>query len=111
MVACTLLGQEMGRPLPKPGANTLGRGCPQIKVGVEPLGQGPTDCSGLAGKVTAPVPTPPAVVGATQAAQRHGVCYPELLTVNLILTLQFGTTQTTATSLSRYLLVQSRRQV
>ena len=53
MVTCASVGQGTGRPLPKPGISTLGGGRPQNRVGVEPMGQGPKDCSGLAGKATA----------------------------------------------------------
>ncbi len=77
----TCSGEKKGRPIPKPSTNTPGRGCPQIRVGVEPLGEGPADCSGLAGYETAPASTPPAVAGATQAAQRCGVCYPGITVV------------------------------
>ncbi len=45
----TCLGEEKGWPITKPSTNTPGRGRPQITVGVESLGQGLADCSGLAG--------------------------------------------------------------
>ncbi len=47
--ADTYTGQVTGRLILKPSTNTLDRGCPQIRVMVEPLGPGPTDCLGLAG--------------------------------------------------------------
>jgi hypothetical protein len=77
----TCSGEEKGWPIPKPSTNTPGRGRPQIRVGVESLGQGPADCSGLAGKETASASTPSAVAGAMQAAQRSGVCYPGITAV------------------------------
>jgi hypothetical protein len=64
VVACASAGQVTGRPLPEPGTSALGGGCPQNRVGVEPMDQDPDDCSGLAGKATAPG-APPEVANTT----------------------------------------------
>ncbi len=42
-------GQAAGRSIPRPNTNTQDRVGPQIRVRVEWLGPGPTDCLGLAG--------------------------------------------------------------